>query len=134
MRARLPVILALGISFGACSGDLISHPHGFGEVAWTIEGRSDPSLCSDHGARFVHVVVHNADDAVAEDDWTECRDLSEEYVLRRGWHRASLTLTDATRAPLVARDSERFYVERHVRVVVDLTPPTIDVTAQAARR
>jgi hypothetical protein len=135
MRPFVPALVVIASLGVACSDELFPHD-GTAVVQWTIEGKPDPELCSDHSARFVHIVVRGVENDVVVDDWAECRDLSSSYILRRGWHRASLTLTDATRAPLVVRDSSSFFVGHHVHVivVVDLTPPTIDLATQTARR
>lgn len=112
--------IALGLLGAAC---WFPHVYGTATLAWTIEGRADPALCAEHDATFVHVVVRDDDeDVVIDDDWRACRDLDVRYVLRRGWHHATLTLADANRAALSpSRETGRFYVDgpRDVFVVVD---------------
>jgi hypothetical protein len=106
------------------------HAYGIATFGWTIDGRSDPSLCASANAASVHVVLRTADEnpEVAGEDFATCTDLTVRYFKRIGVYEADLTLTDARRAPVsVTRGTGVFYLDQagEVHLVVDLVTTTI---------
>jgi hypothetical protein len=132
-RRTTAFAFALAVFGAACAEDL---PPGYGtaRIAWTIDHRAERPLCAEYRAALVHVVILGEDQTIDGDDWAPCDELEVSYVLRRGGHRARLTLAGANHAFVSpTRESVEFYVDeaREVAVVVDLTP---DVLVPAAAR
>lgn len=93
----LPFVLLTGCMYPT---GLLAHPDGTATIGWTIAGRWDGEACTERSASFVRIVVRFDLDEVAAEDVVACSTMVKRYVLDRGWYSASLTLLDASRAPI----------------------------------
>lgn len=130
--ARVTALLVLaGAAFPGC---ILEHydPNGAVSFGWTIGGRWDSAACSELNTPLVHIVVRFDLYGVVVDDIVSCRALTVDYVLPRGWYRASLTLLDGVEEPVASsRETGRFYVsggrDTFVTVDFDFIPRSVVV-------
>jgi hypothetical protein len=132
--SRTLVVLALASALAGCvieTHDYYDHHYGTVSVAWTLDGRSDPALCT--RTPLVRVVLREDGDDIAADDRVACASLGSRYLATRGWYTASLTLIDATgKSASVTRDIGPFWVPArqttYVQVDLPALPPIIPLS------
>jgi hypothetical protein len=133
-RAWSATLLAIAASSGCVVEryEAASYRRGTATIHWAIASRADASVCAEHGAAFVDVVLREELGEVIADDLAACGSFATRYVLRRGWYAATLTLLDDARRPLaLPQDTGGFYVApaRDTSIAVSFLPHGAEITS-----
>lgn len=109
------------------ANDLRAPRYGTATVGWTIGGRADRSRCASEGAAQARVVLERA--TPIADERVPCTAFARRWAVEHGWYTATVTLVDASGAPVSAtHQTASFYVrsDEDTLVTVDFaaaTPP-----------
>ncbi|XXX74782.1 hypothetical protein WMF30_44735 [Sorangium sp. So ce134] len=100
--------------------------HGTGTltIAYTIEGTTDPFLCSYHGATDAELVVYTSGGDLVAEEYAPCDWFEVSATLPAGRYTADVTLVDAAdRARSITKPLDALDVFTDTELVVDVGFP-----------
>ena len=111
------IFVAIAISAVGCYDENRNRAEGSATITWTLQGRTDPMVCSQFGASEVEIRVVDATGKVASDLTSPCPSFRAAVSLGAGEYVADLMLLDDTGRPVsdVAR-TKTFRIGEQTRI------------------
>lgn len=130
-RTRLPSLMILAALAAPAAGCIIdaTHDHppspaGTLTVAYTIDGATDPFVCSDFWVTDAELVVYTWSGDFVTEQYAPCDDFEISAALLPGSYTADLTLVDAVdRARSITKPLHDLEVFSDTELVVDVDFP-----------